>query len=170
MVEIKYLIGPIISVIAIGVSITLWLKGKSRKMLSYDILSSTSLVMRHDEIGKKIKITFEDKEIKDNVYLVLLKIVNNGNVPIEEKDFTQNISIETTSGTILIAEVKETYPSNLDVKIDNVGDGKTELSPVLLNSKEEMIIKLLIKSTEGTIFKKEDLKVKARVVGISEVA
>lgn len=171
------LIGPILSVIAIGVTITLWLKGRSRKALSYDVISSTSLVMQHDEIGKKIKIMFEDKEITDNVILVLLKITNSGNTPIIVNDFTQDISIETTSGSILIAEVKETNPKNLDVKlrIDNTKSSssilsdKVSLSPLLLNGKDEIVIKLLIKQPEDKLFEIENLKVNARIVGIFEI-
>lgn len=162
-------LGPIIGLLGIGVSITLWLKGRGRKNLSYDIVSSTSLLMHHDELRKSIKIMFEDEEIKDNVHLVLLKIVNNGNVPILAEDFTQDIIIKTTNGSILIAEIKETYPDNLDIKIiDHIHNG-VGISPLLLNNKDEIIIKLLIKSPKDEAFKKENLEIKARIVGISDV-
>ncbi|MCK2005506.1 hypothetical protein MZM54_29560 [[Brevibacterium] frigoritolerans] len=168
--DLKILIPIILAAISIGVTITLWRKGRSRKELSYDIVSSTSLVKKHDELGKKIKIFFEDREIKENVFLVLLRIINTGNVPIEEEDFKQDITIETNNSKILIAEVKETTPKNLYVDIKNERVGLTAISPLLLNSKEEFIIKLLIKASDKTPFNKDELIVASRIVGVSEIA
>ncbi|MGE7586478.1 hypothetical protein [Peribacillus sp. NPDC101480] len=167
--DLKILIPIILTAISVTVSIILWRKGRSRKALSYDIISSTSLLKKHDELGKKFKIFFEDKEIKENVLLVLLKIINTGNVPIEEKDFNQDITIETNNSKILIAEVKETTPKNLRVSINNLGAGLVVVSPLLLNSKEEMIIKLLVKSSDETPFNKDELRVASRIVGVSEI-
>lgn len=165
--DLKIIIPIILTAITVTVTITLWIKGRSHKSLSYDIISSTSLFEQHEV--SKFKIFFEDKEIKENVYLVLLKIINSGNVPIEEKDFNKDITIQTTNSKVLIAEVKETTPKNLNVDINNIGAGLVAISPLLLNSKEEMIIKLLIKSSEENPFNKDDLKVESRIVGISEI-
>lgn len=167
--DLKILIPIILTAISVTVSIILWRKGRSHKALSYEIVSSTSLLKKHDELGKKFKIFFEDKEIKENVFLVLLRIINTGNVPIEKKDFNQDITIETNNSKILIAEVKETTPKNLYVKIDNLGAGLVVVSPLLLNNKEEMIIKLLVKSSDETPFKKDELIVASRIVGVSEI-
>ncbi|MCT4477072.1 hypothetical protein N0U24_07835 [Peribacillus frigoritolerans] len=159
----------ILTASSIGVSIILWRKGQSRKALSYDIFSSTSLFKKHDELGKKLKIFFDDREIKENVLLVLLRIVNTGNVPIEEDDFKKDITIETNNSKILIAEVKETTPKNLYVDIRNDRTGYAAISPLLLNSKEEIIIKLLIKASDKIPFSKDELIVASRIVGVSEI-
>ncbi len=166
--DLKIIIPIILTAISVTVTITLWIKGRSRKSLSYDIISSTSLFEQHEV--SKFKIFFEDKEIKENVILVLLRIINTGNVPIEEKDFSEDITIKTKSGNILIVEVKETTPKNLRVNINKVEEGYIDISPLLINSKEEMIIKLLIKSSEENPFTMNDLTVESRIVGVSNVA
>jgi hypothetical protein len=152
------------ALIALG-AIFLTLKEKKRKVLSYDVLSSTSLIMRDDALSKRLTILFDNDEIKEDVHLVLVKIQNTGNVPIELTDFSEKLSIDT-SGTILVAEVKETTPSNLSVKIDEellTLFGMLNIDPLLLNSKDTIILKLLITSY------KNDLTVSTRISGVEEV-
>lgn len=152
------------ALIALG-AIFLTLKEKKRKVLSYDVLSSTSLIMRDDALSKRLTILFDNDEIKEDVHLVLVKIQNTGNVPIELTDFSEDLSIDT-SGTILVAEVKETTPSNLSVKINEellTLFGMLNIDPLLLNSKDTIILKLLITSY------KNDLTVSTRISGVEEV-
>lgn len=159
------LVGIIGIITAIIIAIFTIIKTKKRKELSYTILSSTSLLLKEEGLKKRIKIFVDDGEVEGEVNLVLLKLVNTGNTPITPEDFVENISLET-SGSIIIAEVKETTPKNITVEIDNeIGEifGITEIKPTLLNAKDEVTLKLLIQSY------KNDLLIKGRIIGVQGI-
>lgn len=165
----EFLQRNIVAIISILISVTLTLtiyfKNKKRKELSYEVLSATSLIMSDDQIRNKIQIMMDGEEIKGDVHLVLLKIKNTGNIHIEPKDFEDDINIDIYDGAILIAEISETKPSNLAVKIDNLGGllGITSISPLLLNPKDEITVKLLVQDYQNNAV------VSSRIAGIKEV-
>lgn len=160
------LVGIVAVLIALIVPVLLFIKGKNHKELSYEIISNTPLITSDEEIRKKIKIVFEDEEIKEDVSLVLVRIVNTGNVSIKQEEFIENIVIGGDGEfKVFTAELKETSPSNIKVEINNDANnmGLIFISPLLLNPKDEMTLKLLIASYEN------ELKVSSRIVGIREI-
>lgn len=109
---------------------------------------------------------FEDEEIKEDVSLVLVRIVNTGNVSIKQEDFMEDILIGGDGKfKVFTAELKESSPSNIGVKINSDAGfmGLIFITPLLLNRKDEMTLKLLIASYEN------ELKVSSRIVGVREI-
>lgn len=164
----QFITDNIFSIIAIlttiTIAITTYLKNKKRKELSYTVLSSTSLLIKDEGLNNRIKITVDGAEVKDEIYLILLKLINTGNVPIKPDDFIEDLTIES-NGSIIVAEVKETNPPNLTVKIDNaIGDvfGITTVERLLLNPKDEITLKLLAT--------KNQVSLKSRIVGVEKIA
>lgn len=160
------LVGIVAVLIALIVPVLLFIKGKNRKELSYEIISNTPLITSDEEIRKKFKIVFEDEEIKEDVSLVLVRIVNTGNVSIKKEEFIEDIVIGgDRKFKVFTADLKETSPSNIRVEINNnAGNmGLIFISPLLLNPKDEMTLKLLIASYEN------ELKVSSRIVGVREI-
>ena len=159
------LVGLLVALIVGLIPVILYILDKKRKELSYEVISNTPLITNDEEVRKNIKIMFEDREIKEDVSLVLVRIVNTGNVPILPEDITEDIVIESNFNNILSADLKETSPSNLKVQIDRGirGFGIVSISPLLLNSKDEIILKLLITEYEN------ELVVKGRIVGVKEI-
>ncbi|MEH7439551.1 hypothetical protein V7182_18905 [Neobacillus drentensis] len=165
----QFITNNIVSIISVLTAITIavvtYLKTKHSKELSYSVLSSTSLLIKDEGLQNRIKLLVDGEEVKGDVNLVLLKLINTGNVPIKPDDFIEELSIET-SASIIVAEVKETNPPNLSVKLDNaIGDifGITSVQPTLLNPKDEITFKLLVKSY------KNDLVMKGRIVGVQKI-
>lgn len=146
---------------AIIVPIILFFHQRNRKELSFEVLSSTSLVVSDDSLKNRLKIMIDDHEINGDIHLVLLKLINTGNVPIKVEDFDQVITIDSPESTygIKIADLKEKKPNNLSVKIDNSSFGKITVDPLLLNPKDEFTLKLLIPGY------KNDLTLESRIVG-----
>jgi len=118
---------------------------RRKKSLFFYVSSSTNLLSIHDEakFDDKLRIFYEDKVV-DNVFLVVTKITNNGNTPIDEDDFKEPIQIETNdTGTILSAQIIDTNPPDIKVRI---GKRKSQVSiyPLLLNPGDSINIKLII--------------------------
>lgn len=143
------------------IAICIYLKQRNRKLLSYSVLTNSRLLSIRNEIKGKIKIMYQSKEV-ENVNLVEIKIFNSGNVPIEEKDIKEPISIfYGKNSQILSTEVSEVEPVNLDISLDNK-DSLVELSKVLINSGDSITIKALV-SRMSKIF------VNGRIVGVKEI-
>jgi len=151
--------------ILIPVLATIWatISNRRKKKLSYSISSST-LISEGEEFRDKLHISVEGQEVKGNVYLVLLQIFNNGNVPIEPSDFINSLSVKT-EGDLLVAELKDEFPKELGVRVQKHESEANQLNiaPLLLNKGDAFTLKLLSTSSE------ENLKIPGRIVGVKKI-
>jgi hypothetical protein len=166
--DIIAIVGVIVAVIAIFVSIAIAIRTKNKKELSYEVLSATSLISVNDkDIQKTLKITLNGNEIKDDISLVLVRIINSGNVPVKESDFNDDINISASS-PIIWADIKERKPSNLypelETDIGEIFDVIT-VKPLLMNSGDEFTVKMLVKSLKN----EEEIDVDSRIEGIHKI-
>ncbi len=152
----------IFSIIAILVSVSIFFLERKKKSLTYETISEASLLTLNEELNEKVQILYDGKVIKD-VYLIILKIRNNGNSAILEKDFIKPIQINFSDKTqILSAEIIRTIPSNLNVEI-SLRTNQIGLAPVLLNSGDSISLKLLLTGHDGV------MHLNGRIVGVREI-
>ena len=143
-------IAVIIALMTIPVSIILYWKQRRRKALSYEIVSVTPLLSIKEEIKGKMRILFENKPVQQ-VYLILVKITNSGNLPISPSDYERAISLSFgEKGKILTAEVVETAPSSLQTSARIEGE-KVVLDSNLLNQGDLVKLKILMSEFDGQI-------------------
>ena len=64
-------VGAALAILAIIVSIFLWAIQRRKKTLSYDVISSFSLLSVREEIEGKLKVLFEENPVK-NVHLLVV--------------------------------------------------------------------------------------------------
>jgi hypothetical protein len=168
----RYL-APLATCLAIIVSSILWFISFRKKQLSYEILSNTPLISVKDEVKGKVKILFEEKPVSD-VHLVLLKIINSGHISIRSNDFEGRLAVLLDpSVQILMAEVAETNPKNLDWRskggdgpqplIEKMENNAVFLRPVLLNKRDYIILKMLVSHFS------KDIAMEGHIEGITEV-
>ena len=155
-------IGSVLAVVAIVISLIIYFLQKSKKSLSYEILSETALLSVAKEVEDKIKILFEGDSVK-NVHLILLKISNNGNVSILPSEFLKNITISFDNSTrILSAEISEKKPHSIEA-ILTIDGTELIISPSLWNSGDTITIKSLVSEFN------EKIHVSGRIVGIKDI-
>lgn len=160
--SIEILLGFLAVIAAITVPLIIYFLQKSKKRLAYEIISDTQLVGVKSEVQNKIKIYYEDKLV-ENVHLISIRFINNGNQPISIDDFAKLINIGLGNNTnILTCEVLEQNPKNLDVSIIKMQDS-IEIQSLLLNSNDNFTLNILISDYKG------ELEVSARVKGISKI-
>jgi hypothetical protein len=156
-------IGAILSVIAIGISIYIFIHQKNKKALSYRIVTDTELLTVNEEVKGKIKIVYDNVPVQD-VHLIVIKIENNGNVPITSTDFEEPLTfLFGKTSQILSAEVTNVFPLTLKPIISIIDSNKIILEPILLNSKDNLTVKLLLAQ-----FNKQ-ITPEARIIGVGEV-
>ena len=163
-----------------------WLERRCKE-LSYDIISNTPLFDVHEEIEGRLQVILDGKTVEDVIYLVLVEIVNSGNIPIKTTDYESLISLNFgENAQIFTAEVYKTNPDNLknhvnisglkdelepfiarltpmneSESIDNMNRNKiVKLEPTLLNGGESITLKIL-----GTQIA-DDIFVDGRIVGV----
>lgn len=84
-----------------------------KKSLSYGVIRSTAILSIKEEIKDKIQIFFDGSPVQ-GVHLVMLQIINDGNVPIGAHDFERplNFSFDKNS-VVLNLEIVEPNPRTL---------------------------------------------------------
>lgn len=154
-----------LGIISITISITFGIIGIykwTRKSLSYNDKVITPLIRKEHEIKDKIKLLFNNEEVKQ-VYLAIIKIFNSGNVAIVKEDFDTPITIGFgKDSTVLTSEITERYDSlkvETEIKNDIV-----EVKPLLLNKKDWFTLKILVSNHTG-----ERPKISGRIKGVKRI-
>ena len=166
---IGVIIGAIIGLVGIIVAIYTYVKQTKKKSLSYQIIESTPLLTVNSEIKNKLKFLYENREV-DDIHLLILEIKNDGNIPIESRDFEPQFPLTFSFGEqakILSADIIETTPKDLDPKIERfeAEPHKIVISPLLLNDGDRFRIKLLLTQFLPTA----DIKLSTRISGVKGV-
>ncbi len=135
---------------------------RNRKKLSYDIVTKTSLLFASAEIKNELQILFKGKSV-EHLYLLVIRIINDGYLPIKKDDFEEHLSFAFPENSEFISfEVVRTNPKNLNIQA-SLSENKLLIEPLLLNSKDFLEIKLLLSSD------KVSFKPDARIVGIKAI-
>lgn len=165
------LFAPLATLFGVSVSSILWRLNQQKKVLSFQLLSRQSLVTIRGHARRKVKVTFDGLPV-DNSQLVMFRIFNSGNKPINAKDFETDLSLcMNPEAEIVHADVAETTPRDLEERvrvkgdpaplIKSVGRGKLVLNPALLNPGDEIVLQLLVNNLT------EQLTIKGHIEGIS---
>lgn len=145
--------------ISATVAIGLYRLSRRRKSIVYEFLSMTRLLSMQEEIAGRVRILVDGVDVQD-VGLVQIRIVNTGTDPIRAADYVRPISFSVDDGVRIVeAEIADKKPESIDATIAKE-DQRATLIPTLINSKESLVIKLLIANFNGNI------KTDARIEGV----
>jgi len=155
-------LGAIFGFVAILVSIFLYQKQRQRKELAYEIISKTPLLGAKEEIRGGLQVMFHGKPVQ-NPHLIVVRIINSGNLPITSTDYERPISLGFgEEAQILTAETIRTNPSNLRASVKAEGK-KVVIAPILLNQGDSITLKILIAEFTGQVV------VDCRITGVKRI-
>jgi len=168
-----YFWAPLATSIGIIISITLWVLNQRRKTLSYQILSSDKLVSLKGPSKHLLEVSFDGRTVYD-ARLLVIKIINNGHLPISPSDYQSRLAISVPDGAqIIFADVLETSPADLEERLRS---GTTQnslieltsptdlyLQPILLNSHDSATIQVLVNNLIGRI------AIRAHINGVESI-
>jgi hypothetical protein len=145
---------------AVGLAVwTIWLQ-RTEKALTYGTVSRGPLVSVRDDAKGRLKIIFDAKPRKD-LGLVVLRVFNSGNVPIEGEDFKRPLTFDLHA-PVLGAEVVTTIPPDLPAAVTHDGR-QVILQPLLLNQRDTVTLKILLAGPG------QRLDASARIVGVPQI-
>ncbi len=112
----------IFSLLSIGLAVYFYLRQRQRKSLSYRVLAKTPLVIVSESVKDRLRVTYDRRPVVEP-YLVLLKIVNDGNVPITRGDFETPLSFSLGEMTsIPSVEFADSSPKTLRPTLEVVDE------------------------------------------------
>lgn len=157
--------GIAVVTIVAAVLIPMWIyrKQRSKKELSYAVVSNAPVVRIKPAIADRIEILLDGKKITD-ARLAVLSVKNTGNVAVRREDYDEPITIqfpnrEILSGDVLSTEPKDLFPTDDGTTFLSLDGSSVTLKKQLLNPREEIQFSVLFKG------KKVEPNVRARIVG-----
>ena len=127
-----------------GISVYLAFSFRKKKSLAYEIITSSSLISVKKEIESEVNITFRGKKVED-VHLLQVKIINNGNDHVKEEDFKKPITfVFNPEVEIMDMSVKESSSESIQITLKLKDQNAVEILPNLLNKKDWFIVNFLL--------------------------
>jgi hypothetical protein len=163
------IITTIITALAFLATILIYYKSRKIKKLSYKILTDIAITPHNGELSGRIKLCYEENPDKlitiSDGRLFIIKILNDGKEPIKLADFVEPISISLAPQVSILDKDIIESPDALEKPRLDVSKNIAILKPLLLNEKEFVIIKLILTGSKA----KTDFKIRARIVGITDI-
>jgi len=132
-----------LAVLAIVIGLILAYLQYQNKSLAYEVISEYKIIGTDADTEGRVEILFDSKPV-EAVYLVIIKIINTGRLPIESKDYEYAISLRfNEESEILSSEILKQSPSNLGVKLKSYTN-KIIIEPLLLNTRDFFVVKTLV--------------------------
>lgn len=155
-------IGAMLAVAALGASFLIYQLQRSRKAITYEVISRTNLLTVREELEGKLQVLYEGEPAK-SLTLIVLKVWNSGNQPILSVDFERPLSFCTGKASrLLTAAVTYVEPPELVAEFE-AAENFLIVKPGLLNSGDAVTFKLLVRDASSSLCPD------ARIVGVKSV-
>lgn len=144
-------VGVIVAIVAIFVGWRVVANYQPSKGLQVEILSNSPLVSVDSAISQEIIISYKGIPVH-SLSLILLRLENTGNEPITEIDYSEPIRI-VLSPTAEIGEavIQESNPEGITFNLLKISSNTIELSKVLLNPGDQIVLKILAIDNDNTL-------------------
>jgi len=110
----------IIAVVAIMVTISIYLLNRKKKSLSYQVVRNDELIKVDKLVQSRVLVTV-DGQPAVGLSLIILEIQNTGNEPIKTVDFERPLTFQFTSANVISARALDTWPKDLAVQCQSKG-------------------------------------------------
>jgi hypothetical protein len=156
-------IGALVAFAAILVSVALYFAQRSRKDLTFEIVSNSEILTIAEENVGKLQLLFDGQPVK-HARLIEVRVVSTGNQPISPDDFVDSLRfLLNEEAKVLSAVVVDRVPSNLAAQI-TFGSNVVNVAPLLLNPKDSFTVKVLVSGYNTPP------KAEARITGVTHIS
>ena len=154
--------GVVAAIFAIGVAVAIYLAQRVRKGLAYEVLRNGRVLSEVEQALGELKLLFENQPVND-ARLIEMRMTNSGNQPITVADFVEPLTISFNEGALVLSAVTiRAQPEYLNAELA-MDSNAARLTPLLLNPRDELVIKLLVAQYES------GPHVRARIAGVKDV-
>jgi len=156
--------GSMASILSIIIAIYFYHKSQLFSEFTYLINSQQMVIINKIDSSNKLKVLYNGKELKENVYAVQIAIWNNGNKSIKNKDILENLFIEIPGkNQILDAKIIKQTRDVSDIHINQISN-TLSIGFKILEEDDGGIIQLIYSSKS----KKEPI-IKGTIVGQKKI-
>lgn len=161
---LEVIIGAIALIISTALAVYFYLRTRQVKKLAYEIIASEPLLTINEAHVGDVKILFKGEEVTD-AHIVVIKLINNGNIPITEDDMNWPPAFAFGKETkILSYEITDKDPSTLPASLRlSRRERGIVLNKLLLNASDYITMKFLLTNY------KSELQVTGRIIGVKEI-
>ena len=132
-------------------------------------LISIEELTKQELVNQEFKIFYKDELLENtNIYTLNSKMVNSGNEPIEEEDYSESIKFVFDKADKLISVSSTSEPDGIKISLRKVSDNEAEANRVLLNQGDQIYSRFLVQSKNSMLIT-QALKVTARIKGINQI-
>jgi hypothetical protein len=154
------IVAAIAAVVAIPVTLLVYRLSQERKHLDYEFISGVRLLANEaTRLAGELELRFRNSIIKDP-YLLLVRLINTGNKPLEQEDFEQPVRIELDA-PVLSAWIAKADPEELIPPVEWQAT-TVEVSAALFNKGDWIALGVL---TDG---EPKEKSINMRIVGVKK--
>ena len=155
-------VGVLLTLVSIGVAFWIFWLQRQTKELAFGLLSSRRLLTVADELTARVRVELDGQTVA-NVHLLVFGLRNSGHRAVAPSDFERYITLSFAKGRVLSAEVASQVPQDLGAEL-SIFDSRLELRPLLLNPGDQLVVQVLISSSEPAY------EVQARILDVPSFA
>lgn len=144
-----------LSTLAIVITIVVAVRSRRRKVLTYEVVSNSSIINTDNDVGEDLELLLEGHPVH-HVRLHVIKLLNAGNTTISPEDYPNQLGFEFFSASyphpLVLCSIHRTEPENLLPRnlrksllaIDASERSLMILKPPLLNPRDALFLKVLL--------------------------
>jgi hypothetical protein len=124
-------VGVILALIALLVTVWIYRKQKTRKLVVWDARSIVPLLSVDKALEDKLQITFRGHAVTE-AYMANIMLSNCGNMPITRQDYDEPLTLLLSgSGEVVSLDVTSNTSTEVVYRVDE--HGRIHIDPFLLN-------------------------------------
>ncbi len=160
-------IGALVALGALFAAYDIFFRGKPQKEMQILLTSATSLVEIKPEAAQDIEILYKGQRAAF-VSLVQIQILNSGNQPITENDYSRPISFSfEPKDEIADASIAGSVPENIGMVITKTSKYQAEAHPTLLNPGDSVTVRfVIVQDSSSTSYAP---RIDGRIAGVKNI-
>ena len=159
--------GTLLAIIAIFATYNVFFLGKLNKDLQIVVNTPISLVEVKPEAIQDIQVSYKGEPV-NKVFLLQIQIVNAGNQPIAETDYSRPLSFSFSPKYRLAdATITSSQPANIGMTISKISEQSAVVSQTLLNPGDTVSVRFVLIGDDNNT--SPQFTIDGRILGVKEV-
>jgi hypothetical protein len=136
-----------------------------KKQLEVVLVSTIPLVSVSGEASGDVEVYYRGSKATQ-VYLSQVKVLNSGNQPITEDDFSRPLTFSFSPNQVAEASVIGSTPESLPITLAQSAPHEIQMNPALLNPGDSASIRFIVLGNSSGFY---EPKVAGRIVGVKQI-
>ena len=158
-------IGALLAVVAVAIAVVSIVLNLPKKQLDVVLVSTIPLVSVSGEASGDVEVYYRGSKAT-NVYLSQVRVMNSGNQPITEDDFSRPLSFSFSPNQVVEASVIGSTPESLPITLTQSAPHEIQMNPTLLNAGDSASIRFIVLGNSSGF---NEPKVAGRIVGVRRI-